>query len=782
MPEGDTAPASEKRWGPGRLSHGEGCRRSGASLASRAHAMQERLGSVVPRRRIDPSSERPNPPSFHGGRTAPLVHLEAGLEDSMPVLRFTAALVALLAAGCAASPDANPVTEPSAPAVLQAIPDGRPRRLIVLLDEAPAVEARRASPGLSAVEATAAATDALEQVKDALLAGTSSAELSVLHRYPALPAMHVEVRSLAALSHLLSSKGVLRVVEDEPHEAFLAQSLPLIHQPVAAANGALGQGTAVAVLDTGVDYTRADFGSCSAPGVPGCKVAYAQDFAPSDGQLDANGHGTNVAAIVVGVAPSTAILALDVFDGAYAYSSDILSAINWCVTNQAVYNIVAMNMSLGAGGSSSPCASDVFAGAIHTARLAGILTAAASGNSGYTSMISSPACAPDAVSVGAVYDSAMGGIAYSTCTDVTTAADQVTCFSNSASFLTLLAPGALITAGGYTMAGTSQASPHVAGSIAVYKSAVTSATPDQVVAFLTASGVRVTDPRNGVVTPRVDLAQMPAPGCNLSLSPTSLSVSGAGGSSMLSVSTGTGCAWRASTAATWLSLIPPSGTGPGTITLTAPVNVGVARNATVSVGGHAVTVSQAKDAVPPVGSVSIVGGSITRTLAVTLHITGSDAAGVSTMCLSNTSSCTAWRTFASSVSWSLASGTAGARSVSVWLKDGAGNVGGPFVASTVYDATPPTGGALTAVAGVGSATLSWGGFSDPVTGVARYKLVYATSATPTGCSAGTMLYSGSGTSYVLTGLKPAVTYYFRVCATDGAGNTSPGATATARPK
>ncbi|HET6440613.1 MAG TPA: S8 family serine peptidase [Anaeromyxobacter sp.] len=698
----------------------------------------------------------------------------------MPVLRFTTALVALVAAGCAVSPDANPVTETSAPSALQAVSEGKPQRLIVLLDEAPAIEARRASPGLSAVEATAAATAALERVKDDLLAGTSSADLSVLHRYPALPAMHVEVRSLAALSHLLSSQGVLRVVEDEPHEAFLAQSLPLIHQPVAAANGALGQGTAVAVLDTGVDYTRTDFGSCSAPGVPGCKVAYAQDFAPSDGQLDDNGHGTNVAAIVAGVAPSTSILALDVFNGAYAYSSDILSAISWCVTNRAVYNIVAMNMSLGAGGSTSPCGSDVFAGSIHTARLAGILTAAASGNNGYSNMISSPACAPDAVSVGAVYDSAMGGIAYSSCTDASTAADQVTCFSNSASFLTLLAPGALITAGGHTMAGTSQATPHVAGSIAVYKSAVTSATPDQVVAFLTASGVRVTDPRNGVITPRVDLAQVPAPGCILTLSPTSLSVGGAGGSTTLSVSTGSGCAWSASTAATWLSLSPSSGTGPGTITLTAPVNIGVARNATVSVGGHPVTVSQAKDQVPPVGSVAIVGGTITRTLAVALHITGSDAAGVSAMCLSNTTSCTAWRTFASDLSWSLASGTAGARSVYVRLKDGAGNVGGPFVASAVYDATPPTGGTLAAVAGVGSASLSWGGFSDPVTGVASYQLVYATGAAPANCSVGTVLYSGTGTSFVKSGLSSGVIYYFRVCATDGAGNMSAGRTASAR--
>jgi hypothetical protein len=56
-----------------------------------------------------------------------------------------------------------------------------------------------------------------------------------------------------------------------------------------------------------VNYTLADFGTCTSPGTPsGCRVAYADDFTLSnDEQLDEDGHGTNVAAIALGVAPDT---------------------------------------------------------------------------------------------------------------------------------------------------------------------------------------------------------------------------------------------------------------------------------------------------------------------------------------------------------------------------------------------------------------------------------------------------------------------------------------------
>ncbi len=440
--------------------------------------------------------------------------------------------------------------------------------------------------------------------KQASLAEVGTSETEVLRDYSHLPANLVRVHSRHALDRLLAQPGVAGVYANRIEQKLLAQSLPLVGQPQVAAQGNLGAGTTVAVLDTGVDYTHSAFGACTAPGVPAsCKVVYAQDFAFSDGKRDDNGHGTNVAGIVAGVAPGAKIIALDVFGAAgTASSSDILSAISWVIANQANYNIVAMNLSLGSGSFTSPVASGVYNTAVVQARAAGVLTIAAAGNDGYTNALSQPAATSGVVSVGAVYDSKMGSFNWGSplrCTDTSSAADKVTCFSNSASFLTLLAPGSQILAAGITEGGTSQASPHVAGAVAVLRSAFPTETLDQTVARLI-NGVQVTDSRNDIAKPRLNLPQalgVSAATCAYTLSEVSHSFDSNNGSASISVTTGPNCSWSAASAASnsgWITVTAGnSGTGIGTVSYSVAVNPNLAaRTGSITVAGQTFTVAQ----------------------------------------------------------------------------------------------------------------------------------------------------------------------------------------------
>jgi len=334
--------------------------------------------------------------------------------------------------------------------------------------------------------------------------------------YSHLPLALKQFKSLVALNAFLAHPGIRAVYENGRLQRVDATSLALINQPPVASVGYTGAGGTVAVIDDGINYTLSDFGSCTAPGTPAsCHVAVSILVGTATGGSD-NSHGSNVSAIALSVAPSAEIAMLDAFSGSSASFSNVIAGINWAIANRSAYNIVAINMSLGATTHyTSACSSgNSFVTPVANARSAGISVVAASGNNAYTNNVYQdgivmPACTPGVISVGAVYDANWGGLIWGTspnqCTDTTSAADKITCFSNSASYLTLLAPGALITAGGSTEGGTSQASPHAAGAVAVLRAAFPAETLDQTQTRLTSSGVQITDSRNGRVQPRLNL-------------------------------------------------------------------------------------------------------------------------------------------------------------------------------------------------------------------------------------------------------------------------------------
>lgn len=178
-------------------------------------------------------------------------------------------------------------------------------------------------------------------------------------------------------------------------------------------------------------------------------------------------------------------------------------------------------------------------------------------------------------------------------------------------------------------------------------------------------------------------------------------------------------------------------------------------------------------------SVTIAGGATgTKSAAVTLTLAATDA---TEMCLSNTTSCTAWTTFATSASWSLTSGK-GTKTVYAWFRDGAGTLSDVVSDTIVVDTTKPTNGTASASGADGAATVSWTGFSDSGAGISSFTLVQASgSSAPSSSCTGTPIWTGADTSVAVSGLTNGSTYSWRVCATDGAGNISSGATTSVVP-
>jgi subtilisin family serine protease len=342
----------------------------------------------------------------------------------------------------------------------------------------------------------------------------------------------------------------------------LAQGIPLMRGDVYRTQYN-GQGLSVAVCDTGIDYNNTYLGG---GGFPNSKVIGGYDFGDNDtNPLDKQGHGTACAGIVAGALGTTAdyiggvaynatLYALKISFGDKGNSNNeiIADAWDWCVTHQndnPGYPIMIITTSFGGGKytSTSNCDSDPdnesMRNAAMNAKAAGITVFASSGNYGYCDSIGSPACISHVISVGAVYDAAYGSetlcvntlschpnkviatsgpcfttSGYGAQVTETTSADKVTAYSNSASFLNLLAPAdnaytlGLGTSGvNSSFGGTSAACPYAAGAAAALQSAAKALTgswltPDQVKSYLTRTGNLITDSKNGISKPRVNLA------------------------------------------------------------------------------------------------------------------------------------------------------------------------------------------------------------------------------------------------------------------------------------
>jgi serine protease AprX len=161
----------------------------------------------------------------------------------------------------------------------------------------------------------------------------------------------------------------------------------------------------IAVVDSGIDAARADFGG---------RVLGQVDFTTtgSNSAGDGFGHGTFVAGIAAGsadgfagVAPNANLLSLDVInDRGEATVADVVSACDWILANAAAYDIRVVNLSL-QGGNRASVFFDPLDQAVERLWLSGITVVAASGNYGQdgaeTEVSYAPGNDPFVITVGA---------------------------------------------------------------------------------------------------------------------------------------------------------------------------------------------------------------------------------------------------------------------------------------------------------------------------------------------------------------------------------------------
>jgi subtilisin family serine protease len=373
-------------------------------------------------------------------------------------------------------------------------------------------------------------------------------------RFAIIPFMAIEV-NLTELNALIRLAEVTSIEEDRVATHSDSQSTTVTGASAAwnGVPGFTGAGQTIAILDSGIDKTHpfllgkvvseacystnnsADGATSVCPGAVPQSTATGSAM-PYSGACPAGAcaHGTVVAGIAAGtnatfsgIAKDATLISIQVFTRfdsvancgstnpcALTYTSDQILGLQQVYALRNSFNIAAVNMSLGGGQyfSQSVCdsANASIKAIIDTLRSVNIPTIVAAGNDGFTNSMAAPACISSAISVGATFHVAGYNNNCAGNNLGISSVDAILCESDSASFLNLLAPGAEINSsipgGAYeSWYGTSMAAPQVAGAWAILKQKNSKLGVDTGLNALSSSGVQISDPRNGIVKPRIQI-------------------------------------------------------------------------------------------------------------------------------------------------------------------------------------------------------------------------------------------------------------------------------------
>jgi len=348
-----------------------------------------------------------------------------------------------------------------------------------------------AAPGAAFAADKPAAGRYIIVFKDTVDAGVQAPGLA---RSYGLQTGFIYTHALSGMSAVVPA-GRLEALRRDPRVAYVAEDLQRsisvqemptgIQRIYADENAAIGINGSddfrvdvdVAVIDTGVDFQHPDL---NVMGGVDCTNKIMRPTCNAGGDDD-HFHGTHVAGTigaidngigVVGVAPGARIWAVKVLnEEGSGYSSWIVAGIDWVAANSATIEVA--NMSLGGSGFSQ-VEYDAIQGAVDK----GVAFAVSAGNEDDDALNYSPASFDNVLSVSALADfnGAPGGGASSTCR--VDQDDTLADFSNWGSAVDIAAPGVCILStypleqGEYgTISGTSMASPHVTGALALLASA-----------------------------------------------------------------------------------------------------------------------------------------------------------------------------------------------------------------------------------------------------------------------------------------------------------------------